>query len=67
MVKKVSSMLYSQNNVSLTNKIFWKQSSYFNISSEDLIFIYDKACAQVSYSNGKEGGLISVGNFQRDR
>lgn len=68
MAKKVSSMLYSQNNVAVTNKIFWKQSPYFDISSEDLIFISDKACPQVNHSEGGgEGGFISIGDFQRDR
>lgn len=63
--RKVSSLLYSQNNIALTNKFFWKQSSYFDINSEDIIFICDKACPQINYENGK-GGFVSVGNFQRE-
>jgi hypothetical protein len=41
-----ANMLYSQNNVALTNKLFWKQSSYFNVSTEDFIFINDKVFNQ---------------------
>lgn len=66
MAQKVSNLLYSQSNVSLTNKIFWKQSSYFDVSAEDLMFICDKACLQVNYPN-KKGGFVSVGNFHADR
>ena len=61
----MSTLLYSQNNIGITNKIYWKQSSYFDISCEDIIFIADKACPQIHQEAGK-GGFVSVGNFQRD-
>jgi hypothetical protein len=41
-----ANMLYSQNNVALTNKCFWRQSAYFNVSSEDFIFLCDKVFHQ---------------------
>jgi hypothetical protein len=61
----VSTILYSQNNVAINNKFFWKQSPYFDISSEDIIFVCDKACSQINHNEGK-GGFISVGNYQRE-
>ena len=65
MTKKVSELLFSQNNIGLCNKVFWKQSQYLNISKDNLLFICDKACALGSYQMGKRG-LASIGNFQRD-
>ena len=65
MSKKVYDILFSQNNIGLCNKVFWKQSEYLNISKDNLLFISDKACALGAHEVGK-GGLASVGNFQRD-
>lgn len=63
--KKVYELLSSQNNVGICNKIFWKQSQYFNINKDDLLFINDKACPLATFETIK-GGLVSIGNFQRD-
>lgn len=49
----------------MTNKIFWKQSPYFNIHSENIVFLNDSSCNQVRHETGK-GGFASVGNFQRE-
>ena len=65
MLKKTYELLISQNNVGICNKIFWKQNQYFKISKDDLLFICDKACPLTKHEINK-GGLISIGNFQRD-
>ena len=54
-----ANMLYSQNNVALTNKLFWKQSSYFNVSTEDFIFINDKVFT--TYITGYNGSNTLAG------
>ena len=51
--------------MALCNKIFWKQSEYFNISGNDLLFVCDKSCPQNYYCEN-ENQFISMGNFQRD-
>ena len=62
---RVYELLSSQNNIGICNKIFWKQGSYFNITRDNLLWISDKACQEAIYED-KKGGLVSIGNFQRD-
>ena len=50
MARRVARMLYSQNNVGICNKFFWKQSEYLDISQDSLLFIADRACEQVYHN-----------------
>lgn len=67
MMRKISDFVFSQNNVAISNDTFWKQSDYMDINAESLLFIYDNACPHIQLKNKNGGGIVSVGDFQRDR
>lgn len=67
MANSISELLFSQGSTQICGSIYPKQSYYFKIKQDTVLFISDRACPSMECSkDNKKCTFVSVGNFQRD-
>ncbi len=67
MAQAVSELIFSQSSTHFCSENYPKQTDYFSLREDTLLFVCDKACPQLEYSqNGRKCKFVSVGNFSRD-
>lgn len=66
MARSLSELLFSQSSAHICTENYPKQTEYFRLRQETVLFVSDKACPQMEHSrDGKKCMFVSVGNFSR--